>query len=555
MQVASADTGAATDGGYVTYGASTQSVGDYSYASVNASSLGVSAGAADSGLGAGTIQGFNVAATDAGSTSGQVYGNPSGTFPVDVPTSIDSSAFDNAIPVTVGTATTGNSSYATVSPASADISQANGMAQSAPVDTIETEAAQGDFGALAGEVFDGIAGIFGGLISGIAGGISGILGGGATGYYGGGATGYYGGGATGYYGGGATGASPVVLDLKGNGVSITPLSSSNMFFDMANNGYAQKTAWAGAGNGVLVYDPGGGPVTQADQVNFTLWDPSAKTDMQALEQVFDTNHDGVLNASDASWSDFYVLVTNADGTTTLETMAQAGVTSIDLQPNSYKQVFTDGSSIDGETTFTRSDGSTGTAATVTFANDGGSYTLQQTVTQNADGSTTVLNSAYNPDGTLAETISTNTSASGLDKTTVTSDGSGIVLQTETDDTVVNVDGSTTETLTDYNGSGVLLDSTVTTTVATGGTAPNGSPVETVTIGRDPTGTGYTAQQEIDTTNPDGSTSVQVSDLTRNGTLIDLQDRRQIAASSRIRHSYCNIVSLHAQKYKQCFESI
>ena len=63
-------------------------------------------------------------------------------------------------------------------------------------------------------------------------------------------------------------------------------------------------------------------------------------------------------------------------------MAQAGVTSINLTPNSYKQVFTDGSSIDGETTFTRSNGTTGTAATVTFAYDGGNYTVQQTVTQN-----------------------------------------------------------------------------------------------------------------------------------------------------------------------------
>jgi hypothetical protein len=32
---------------------------------------------------------------------------------------------------------------------------------------------------------------------------------------------------------------------------VTPLSSSNMFFDMANSGYHQHTAWGGAGNGVL----------------------------------------------------------------------------------------------------------------------------------------------------------------------------------------------------------------------------------------------------------------------------------------------------------------
>ena len=94
-----------------------------------------------------------------------------------------------------------------------------------------------------------------------------------------------------------------------------------------------------------------------------------------------------------------------------------------------------------------------------------------------------------------------------------------MLQTETDDTVVN-GSTTTETVTDYNGSGVVLNSTVTTTVTTGATAPNGSPVQTVTIDRDPTGAGYTAQQEVDTTNADGSTSVSISDLTRNGTLID-----------------------------------
>ena len=94
-----------------------------------------------------------------------------------------------------------------------------------------------------------------------------------------------------------------------------------------------------------------------------------------------------------------------------------------------------------------------------------------------------------------------------------------MLQTETDNSVVN-GNTTTETVTDYNGSGVVLDSTVTTTVATGATAPNGSPVETVTINRDPTGAGYTAQQEVDTTNADGSTSVSISDLSRNGTLID-----------------------------------
>jgi hypothetical protein len=348
-------------------------------------------------------------------------------------------------------------------------------------------------------------------------------GGGGTGGFGGGGTdgggGGTGGGGT---GGGGTGGggSPVLLDLAGTGIKVAPLTSSNMFFDIANDGFAQRTAWAAAGEGVLVYDPSGGAITQANQFEFTLWDPSATSDMQALEDVFDTNHDGVLNSSDSSWNDFRILVTNANGTTTLETLAQAGVTSINLEGNTVSQTLSDGSTIDSETTFTRSNGTTGTAASVTFADDGGNYVVQQTVTTNANGSTTVDNKAYATDGALAEEVITTTSANGLDKTTTFDwNGDGVVDQTQTDDTVVN-GNTTTETLTDVNGAGILLDSTVTTTVATGATAPDGSPVETVTIDRDTTGSGYTDSQEVDTTNADGSSSVATSNLTRNGTLID-----------------------------------
>ena len=56
--------------------------------------------------------------------------------------------------------------------------------------------------------------------------------------------------------GGSFGGSygPVVLDLTGGGIKITPKSSSNFFYDMAGDGRQDRTAWAGAGNGVLVLD-------------------------------------------------------------------------------------------------------------------------------------------------------------------------------------------------------------------------------------------------------------------------------------------------------------
>ena len=433
-----------------------------------------------------TSEQLNYAAEPAQQTSGALgainaaFGSGSGFAPADQLAPANAPVFDSGLYSALGNA----------------VDTIGSAFNSAEIAT--AEAASGAAG-----VLDNFASTLGGFFGG---------GGGTPGFGGGGTPGFSGGGGFFFGGGGSPTGGPVVLDLSGKGIKITPLSSSNMYFDMANDGHQQHTAWAGAGNGVLVYDPSGGAVTQANQVEFTLWDPTATNDMQALRDVFDTNHDGVLNASDAGWSSFRILVTNADGTTTLETLAQAGVTSINLTPNAVSQTLPDGSSINGETTFTKTDGTTGTAAAVSFAYSGADYSVQQSVTHNADGSTTIDNKAYNPDGSLAQEIVTTTSADGLTKTTSFDwNGDGVVDQTQTDVTVVNADGSTTETLTDANGSGVLLDKTATTTSANG---------LIVTIARDTTGSGYTNQLEVRTTNADGSSSIAISDLTRNGTLID-----------------------------------
>jgi hypothetical protein len=81
-------------------------------------------------------------------------------------------------------------------------------------------------------------------------------------------------GPTGYYSG-----YPVVLDLSGKGIKITPLGSSNQFFNMTGDGYENRAAWAGPGNGVLVFDPTGShKITSPMQFEFTRWDPTAKSD-------------------------------------------------------------------------------------------------------------------------------------------------------------------------------------------------------------------------------------------------------------------------------------
>src|SRR5262245_25558785 len=348
----------------------------------------------------------------------------------------------------------------------------------------------------------------------------GFYGGGSYGggFYGGGSYGggFYGGG---FYGGGGVdgggghgGVHPRIPDLDGNdGIEITPLASSNMFFDIAGDGRQHRTAWAGAGDGVLVLDVGNdGQITQRNEVVFTDWDATATSDMQALAHVFDTNNNGSLDAGDAQFSSFKILVTNADGTTTLKTLAEAGITSINLIPDASRIVLPDGSVIDGQTTFTRSDSTTGKAATVTLTGELAGHILNQSVAHNGDGSTTIDSKALNPDGSVAYEIIGLTSADGNTRTlSFDRNGDGVIDRIQTIATVTNADGSKTETLTNRTGAAVLVDTTVTTTSADG---------KAITIRRDVTGDGLDDETETRVTAADGSSTITVSELNPDGSL-------------------------------------
>jgi hypothetical protein len=88
-----------------------------------------------------------------------------------------------------------------------------------------------------------------------------------------------------------------------------------------------------------------------------------------------------------------VMVTNADGTTTLQTLSALGITSIDLISNNQQTVEADGSTIVGTTTYTRSNSTTGKAGDAKLISDSAGYVVAQTVTHNGDGSTSVENRA------------------------------------------------------------------------------------------------------------------------------------------------------------------
>jgi hypothetical protein len=145
---------------------------------------------------------------------------------------------------------------------------------------------------------------------------------------------------------GVRGPRPIVLDLDNDGIEITELSRSTTFMDADGDGLVQRTAWAGAGDGVLFYDAGNdGLITESREYVFTEWDPTATSDLKALKAAFDTNGDGKLTAADAEFAKFKVMVTNADGTQTAKTLAELGITELNLNAAVALVTLPDGSQI------------------------------------------------------------------------------------------------------------------------------------------------------------------------------------------------------------------
>ena len=72
-----------------------------------------------------------------------------------------------------------------------------------------------------------------------------------------------------------------------------------------------------------------------------------------------------LTSLDAAFASFKVMVTNADGTQSAQTLTQLGISEINLRPDTTHIALDDGSAITGQTTFVMN-GATQTAALLIF---------------------------------------------------------------------------------------------------------------------------------------------------------------------------------------------
>lgn len=373
-----------------------------------------------------------------------------------------------------------------------------------------------------GGFFGAVAGVFSGAVGGLARAIGGLFGGGG-GSDGAASSGTTNGssalgGATpvGDHAGHPNGISgnkdngwnghPVLLDLSGNGLSINPLSSSSQFLDLDGDGYQHRTAWAGTGTGVLVLDADGdGKISRASEFAFTEWDQTATGDLEALKSVFDTNHNGLLDAGDDRWSEFKVMV---DGQ--LVSLASLGIASIGLTPTGSGQSFDDGSAITGTAQFTRTDGTTGAVGDAVLVSDANGYVIKSTTVTNGDGSETTDLAGYGKDGKLAFQNRITVSANGLSTTTqFDDDGNGTFERSQSDVTTVTA-GVRQRVVSNFNTDGSLADRTTTTTSAD---------KNTVTTTLDHDGDGANDQTQVFVKNADGSTTTAVSEYSINGTLL------------------------------------
>ena len=170
--------------------------------------------------------------------------------------------------------------------------------------------------------------------------------------------------------------SPLILDLDGDGVETVDVKAG-AHFDHAGDGFAEQTGWAGADDGLLVYDRNGnGRIDSGAELfgNNTVKADGTKAanGFEALAE-FDTNHDGRIDEGDAAYASLRVWKdANGNGYTEageLLTLAQAGVQSINTGYGNSTLVDANGSAHKQVGSFTRTDGSAATLADVWFGVD------------------------------------------------------------------------------------------------------------------------------------------------------------------------------------------
>jgi Ca2+-binding RTX toxin-like protein len=170
--------------------------------------------------------------------------------------------------------------------------------------------------------------------------------------------------------------SPLILDLDGDGIETTGLTDG-AYFDHDGNGFAQRTAWAGTDDGLLVWDRNeDGRISSGAELcgNETILEDQSKAahGFEALTEL-DANSDGKIDSSDSEWANLKVWKDlDGDGSSTedeLFGLSEVGVQSINVGYTNSTFIDENGHEHRQVGTFTRTDNTTGSVADVWFQQD------------------------------------------------------------------------------------------------------------------------------------------------------------------------------------------
>ena len=131
--------------------------------------------------------------------------------------------------------------------------------------------------------------------------------------------------------------SPLIIDLDGDGI-VTRHKDEGVYFDLDNNGSAERTGWKNGGDAYLALDlNGNGIIDNGGELfgDYTLLGNGtrAKDGFAALRQ-YDLNKDGVIDENDEIWSSLRLWIDgNENGLSEegeLKTLSEMGIAAIKL---------------------------------------------------------------------------------------------------------------------------------------------------------------------------------------------------------------------------------
>jgi Ca2+-binding RTX toxin-like protein len=161
---------------------------------------------------------------------------------------------------------------------------------------------------------------------------------------------------------------PLTFDLNLDGIRLTSLNGSNVLFDLDVDGFAERTGWVSAGDGLLAIDANGnGLIDNADELFGT-----ASRDGFSVLRDYDSNADGLINLSDAQFLNLRIWQdASLDGVSQaseLKTLNDLGIVSISLDATAVHETSA-GNSILYRGTFMFANGTQSQAAAVAFSTD------------------------------------------------------------------------------------------------------------------------------------------------------------------------------------------